>query len=190
MTATARERILAATRANHFEGNPLPTVPQFDGDNSVERFTEVLQSIGGQIVRVPAGQPLAEVVQRLFPKAGPLASPLLPATISIDEQTPTAVLDTVDVAVLGGILGVAENACIWLPEANMMHRALPLITQHLVLVLSRQSIVATMHQAYARVQDVGGYGMFIAGPSKTADIEQSLVIGAHGARSLTVLLTA
>ncbi|MBC6607607.1 LUD domain-containing protein [Hymenobacter sp. BT188] len=190
MTATARERILAATRANHFEENPLPTVPQFTGDASVERFTEVLQSIGGQIVRIPVGQPLAEVVQQLFPAAGPVASPLLPATITIDEQTPTAVLDTVDVAVLGGIFGVAENGCIWLPEANMLHRALPLITQHLVLVLSQQNIVATMHQAYALVTDVGDYGMFIAGPSKTADIEQSLVIGAHGARSLTVLLTA
>lgn len=188
MTTSARERILAATRANHFEATPLPTVPQFAGDNSVERFTEVLRGIGGQILRVPAGQPLAEVVQRLFPVAGPLASPLLPASISIDEQTPTAVLDTVDVAVLGGIFGVAENGCVWVPEENMLHRALPLITQHLVLVLSEQHIVANMHEAYARVQDIGGYGMFIAGPSKTADIEQSLVIGAHGARSLTVLL--
>jgi L-lactate dehydrogenase complex protein LldG len=71
----------------------------------------------------------------------------------------------------------------------MLHRALPTVTQHLALVLDRRRLVATMHQAYAQLTTgPGGYGMFVAGPSKTADIEQSLVIGAHGARSLVVFV--
>jgi len=73
---------------------------------------------------------------------------------------------------------------------NQMHnRLLPFICQHLILIIEKKNIVATMHQAYQKI-DIAreGFGVFIAGPSKTADIEQSLVIGAHGPRSLTVYL--
>ncbi len=46
-----------------------------------------------------------------------------------------------------------------------------------------------MHEAYARLapREIG-YGLFISGPSKTADTEQALVIGAQGARRCTVFL--
>jgi L-lactate dehydrogenase complex protein LldG len=131
---------------------------------------------------------LAEVISQLYPADYHVASTLLPATVTVTSDMPIAQLAPIDLAVLRGELGVAENGTVWLPEANMLHRALPTITQHLVLVLDQRTIVATMHQAYAQLPDVGGYGVFLAGPSKTADIEQSLVIGAHGARSLTVLL--
>jgi L-lactate dehydrogenase complex protein LldG len=58
-----------------------------------------------------------------------------------------------------------------------------------MILIHKKDIVATMHHAYAQVQvEKEGFGAFIAGPSKTADIEQSLVIGAHGARSLVVYI--
>ncbi|NJB86286.1 L-lactate dehydrogenase complex protein LldG [Lewinella marina] len=95
----------------------------------------------------------------------------------------------VDVAVLSARLGVAENGALWVSEEEAVHRVMPFITQHLVLVLEREQLVGTMHQAYRRIDIAAtGFGVFIAGPSKTADIEQSLVIGAHGPRSLAVCL--
>ena len=92
--------------------------------------------------------------------------------------------------ILRGSFGVAENGAIWLPGSAMLHRALPIITQHLCLILNKKNIVPNMHHAYSITtnQPLDDYGIFIAGPSKTADIEQSLVIGAHGARSMTVFL--
>ena len=46
-----------------------------------------------------------------------------------------------------------------------------------------------MHAAYQQLNGQNfDYGLFLSGPSKTADIEQSLVIGAQGAMSLTVIL--
>ena len=74
-------------------------------------------------------------------------------------------------------------------ETAMGNRILPFITQELVLVLREEELVSTMHEAYQRIRiNQEGFGVFIAGPSKTADIEQSLVIGAHGPVALTVLI--
>ncbi|OGU07057.1 MAG: hypothetical protein A2W29_11600 [Gemmatimonadetes bacterium RBG_16_66_8] len=98
-------------------------------------------------------------------------------------------LAALEVLVCQGVVGVAENGAVWLPQSRVVHRAAPFLTQHLVIVLDSGAIVGNMHEAYARIRvDEEAFGVFVAGPSKTADIEQILVIGAHGPRSLTVLL--
>lgn len=186
---SSREKILAAVQASQPAPLPLPPVPTFEGECSVARFAQVLTSIGGQLLELAGPAELAPTVARLFPEARRVASLLVPATVPVSQATDHATLASIDVAVLAGAFGVCENGTVWLPEAALLHRALPTVAQHLVLALGRQQLVPTMHQAYARLgTQVGGYGVFLAGPSKTADIEQSLVIGAHGARSLTVLL--
>jgi L-lactate dehydrogenase complex protein LldG len=86
-------------------------------------------------------------------------------------------------------LGVAENGAVWLPLSRMANRAAFFLVEHTIVVLNRSTLVWDMHEAYACI-DVSAevFGAFVAGPSKTADIEQSLVIGAHGPKSLTILL--
>jgi L-lactate dehydrogenase complex protein LldG len=96
-------------------------------------------------------------------------------------------LEPVDFAIMPGVFGVAENAAIWVTDRELPLRVLYFIVQHLALVIPADSIVDNMHQAYERLSFARAeFGAFIAGPSKTADIEQALVIGAHGPRSLTV----
>ena len=98
-------------------------------------------------------------------------------------------LAEVEVLEIDGEFGVAENGAIWLTEEAMPHRVAPFICQHLVINVSK--IVPNMHAAYEELKmPNSSFGLFLAGPSKTADIEQSLVIGAHGARSLTVVIRA
>ena len=62
------------------------------------------------------------------------------------------------------------------------------IPEHIAVVVQATSLVHDMHQAYEAISHGPGFALFLSGPSKTADIEQALVIGAHGARSCTVLL--
>ena len=162
------------------------------------QFVGVLESIGGVVYTVSDFGSIGTILHELFATARRVVSGC-PELVSSgkpvvgDEDSHT--LDNVDLAILPAHFGVAENGACWITEAQMLHRALPFITQHLALVIQRRDIVADMHQAYDRIAVLEsaaatpyGFATFIAGPSKTADIEQSLVLGAHGPMSLTVFL--
>ncbi|WP_394827623.1 lactate utilization protein C [Pendulispora albinea] len=96
----------------------------------------------------------------------------------------------IDFCVLPGELGVAENGAVWVVEAGFSHRAAWFLAEHMALVVPARKLVHNMHEAYERIElGSAGFATFVSGPSKTADIEQSLVIGAQGPRSCTVLVT-
>lgn len=161
----------------------------------VKQFEETLTVAGGALVRA-AAQPdlLAELAKiDVYAGAAKVAS-LVPGVPSRNVDLSTIEdphdLEGIDVAIIPGKFGVAENAAVWIPgETLTPHRAIFVIAQHLILVVPAEEIVNNMHEAYERIQwSPNSFGIFISGPSKTADIEQSLVIGAHGARSCTVIL--
>lgn len=185
---TSREKILASIAQNKPSLLTLPNVPIFEGDGSIERFKTVLESIGGTAVEIASKADCQSMIDKHYSDLQNVASNIVKSSVEINLETTKEILEQVDLAVIQGEIGVAENGTIWVPESNMLNRALPFITQHLVLVLDKKNIVANMQQAYQKLEGVGRYGVFIAGPSKTADIEQSLVIGAHGARSMMVLI--
>ena len=102
---------------------------------------------------------------------------------------PLEKIEKIEHLVLHGNFGVAENGAIWVEDNDLPNRLLPFITRHLILRMDVGAIVPTMQDAYRQIDlKETGFGVFISGPSKTADIEQSLVYGAHGAKELTVLL--
>ncbi|HMB94189.1 MAG TPA: LUD domain-containing protein [Rhodothermales bacterium] len=190
---SSRDDILRAVGANKPSSVPLPEISTFDapGGRLITLFTEAIQSIGGQVEEVDTREDVASLLTARYPDAMVVASllPEMNGTVALDGIQDPHELADLDVLVCEGEIGVAENGAIWLPESAVGHRAAPFITQHLAVVLDKRQIVWNMHDAYARVQvDAEGFGVFVAGPSKTADIEQSLVIGAHGPRSLTVFL--
>jgi L-lactate dehydrogenase complex protein LldG len=160
------------------------------------QFAEVLASVGWTVLPVSDPSSLDAAIRALpcFVGAAKIIGTVPGVTVGncdLDQVADPHELADVDVAIVSGEFAVAENGAVWVAAGQLKHRALCCIAQHLVLVVPRMQIVHTMHEAYQRLSFGGaGYGLFVSGPSKTADIEQSLVIGAHGARSLTVVLAA
>lgn len=184
---SSREQILEKIRDLKLPEKKLPSVPKFAFEgNLVENFTHAILGNKGQIIT--EAQLLEEIKEGVFPKI----FSNLPEFASLSNQElpeDPHDLQALDLAILQGQFAVAENGAIWFEDENLSLRATPFITQHLVVVVSKENLVTNMHAAYERIgAQHSGFGLFIAGPSKTADIEQSLVIGAHGARSLKVIL--
>ncbi|MEL7531114.1 MAG: LUD domain-containing protein [Bacteroidota bacterium] len=191
---SSREDILKAIKANKPDLQALPELPQFPQpvEDLGEAFRAAAEGVGAQVIEINEWEELAKAVRERYPEAKKIAHQIEGLALSpLDwtQLTDAHDLSDVDVAIIRGEFGVGENAAIWIPETILPERVLPFITQHLVIVLSKEALVWNMHQAYARIgSELPGFGVFISGPSKTADIEQSLVLGAHGARTLMIAL--
>ena len=191
----SRTEILAKIKANKPDAIALPNLDLdvFDDHlNLAEEFIKKAEVVGGNVYPISSNAEAFLKIKALFPNTKINYSALKNTTIefntiSLDDIKKPQELEDLDVLVLESHLGVAENGAIWLEDSKVPMRVLPFITKHLVFILDEKSLVSYMHQAYQKVEDFN-FGVFISGPSKTADIEQSLVIGAHGALSLTVFL--
>ncbi len=188
----SREEILGRIRQAQVPATALPDLSSFDSlaIATVDQFKNTLASIGGAAVEITSIQELeTELFQRAMGKRWVNTHPVIKGGESLPDTIKPEALHDVFLSSIPGTLAVAENGAVWVYEKQMKVRALPFISEHLALVVEKKKVVANMHVAY-NLLDISedGFGVFIAGPSKTADIEQSLVLGAHGSRTLTVYL--
>jgi len=191
---SSKEDILKKYRANIREQYDMPDLSDIRAityPDPLLQFMNMTKSVGGNAIEVEEGRDVNELIRELYPDAKEIASNLPEITIATrnpDEVGRARDLNGTDVGIIRGSFGVAENACVWIPQ-QMKEKAVCFISEHLVILLKKSEIVNNMHEAYRRIQfNDYGYGTFISGPSKTADIAQVLVMGAQAARSATVLL--
>jgi L-lactate dehydrogenase complex protein LldG len=191
---TSRERILNMVKENQPSLSELPElfVSPNNTESSVESFKNVLKIIGGMVVLVNNMEEIRDYVSEHFKGKGRVIS-TLPELANVTESgwedKDPHEYENVDLAIIKANFGVAENAALWITEDLIQQRIVPFICQQLAVVVSAKTIVPTMHEAYDLIADSEyGFGTFIAGPSKTADIEQSLVLGAHGPKSMIAFL--
>lgn len=158
----------------------------------LDTYKTVLKNIGGDFVEVANYDEISAYLKQNYALERRIIT-------TVPELSEVAVLDwknedphllqNVELTIIKAHFGVAENSALWVTDDILGQRVAPFIAQYLAIIVNKSDIVPTMHQAYERIGNQEyGFGTFIAGPSKTADIEQSLVLGAHGARGLIVFL--
>jgi len=189
-----KQAILNVLKKSSLPDTPLPDLQGLGVcyEDPERQFAEALKGVGGHFFRVRDLNALNRELKglKVYQNAQKIVS-LIPGVgepnVNLDLVEDPHDLKDLDVAILKGEFAVAENGAVWVTDRQLRHRVICFIPQHLILVVDAHQLVHNMHQAYERLTFTEpGYGVFISGPSKTADIEQALVIGAHGPRSSTV----
>ena len=191
---TTREKILEAILKNQPPSTVLPDMALFKGDNNdlVQKYMNVFKTIGGSAFLIDDINVVKIFIDENFDTTKRTVTTLTELSERFELISPTAdphTYDDIELAIIKAHFAVAENGAVWLTEEVMGQRIIPYICQHLAVIVNMDSILPTLHEAYEKI-GAGDYGFggFIGGPSKTADIEQALVLGAHGPLSMTVFI--
>lgn len=189
----SRESILENIRKNKLSSNaPLPklNIEHIHYEDINKQFNTVLNAGGGKAFWLE-NESIEDFVAKHYPDVKIIASTQENLTCKTKDANAVAMpheLEDVELAIIEGEFGVAENGAVWVKNPRNKHRALYFLAKQLLIIVKKDALVETMHEAYEKVSfEEAGYGVFISGPSKTADIEQSLVIGAHGPTDACVL---
>ncbi|MFO1324623.1 MAG: LUD domain-containing protein [Burkholderiales bacterium] len=193
---SAREEMLATIRAHQPAPVELPDLPSFAdagvpaGTTLLDAFVAGLERMGARFAGAPPDGDVAELVASLFPNAAVFCSavPEVAGNRPLAQVRRPAELHDVDVGVVRAAFGVAETGSVYVTDREFGVNSLGFLAQHLVVLLDPARIVPNMHAAYREPAVArAGYGVFMTGPSATADIEGVLIHGAQGIRSLTVV---
>lgn len=193
-TMSSKKEIIDRCRANIRQRLDRPTLADLNPTvyaDPLEKFINQAKAMGCNVVRAGSTAEVDNIIRDIYPDAKVIASSLpyvRSATLNPDTVTDAQVLNGTDVGVIEAKFGVAENGSVWVLQ-EMKERDVCFISENLVAVMP-ENVVNNMHEAYGEVGfNDYGYGVFIAGPSKTADIAQVLVNGAQAARSMTLVIT-
>lgn len=186
---TSKEQILQNIRTNNVvKDTTLPDYTNFGltFDDKFTKFSTMLESVGGKALVIKKDA-LDATIKEIYPDEKNISTNVDICSLgnfdANNENDPHNLKD-VDLAIVRGEFAVTENGAVWLKNNENRHRSLYFIAQNIVLVVDKSSLLNNMHEAYELISfEKSTFGVFVSGPSKTADIEQALVIGAHGPKS-------
>lgn len=212
---TARDAILASIRqtlgwdeatettANKVQQQMQQHVrgPQPDwNEDDVSRFISKLESVAATLHRVNSEAEVVTAIhgylqQYALPLQLVLAkSPVLdeldwPAEFMVEQRRAAGTDTTV---LTEAFAGVAETGSLVLLSSMDSPTSLNFLPDNYLCVLRRDHIVRHIEDVWDRIRQQPGHMPravnFITGPSRTADVEQTIQLGAHGPRRLHVIL--
>ena len=182
--------------------HPIPARSRLDHAGQVALFVANLEREYGTVARVPdAGAVPGAVVDYLAAQNLPTEAAIAPhpelreidwsarPLLRLREGRAEA-SDTV--AIQHGFAGVAETGTLMLPSGPDRPTTLNLLAEAAIIVLRADRVVGAYEEAWDLLRaEMGGMPrnvMLVTGPSRSADIEQALELGAHGPRKLHVVL--
>lgn len=181
-----KQKIFNELNKASIQKSPLPEYGDswIEYEDKISQFEFALKAAGGEL-KVCESSDLMSVIQE---KASQVAAKKIVSCYEEVQATKPHDLEDVDLAVVEGEFAVAENAAIWIEDSQLPQRSLLYLSQHLIIVVNKNKIFNHLAEAYDEISSkTFRFGQFISGPSKTADIEQALVIGAHGPLSTMVI---
>ncbi|HWD48570.1 MAG TPA: LUD domain-containing protein [Rhizomicrobium sp.] len=193
---SARDDILGAIRAQRVRSAPRPPqyVPPSSPDDLVRQFTEHARAIHAEVRVLESESDIAGAVADL------LRAKNLPAAIhAVPDMTlpdlgaieiSSALPGPDDAAVTRAPFAIAETGTLAYPARADAPAAWHFRPGFEIAILRASDILPHMENVIARVKagTLPHTINFVSGPSRTADVEQTLELGAHGPKALAILI--
>lgn len=194
------------TVAERLRRHPRGTIPARAGGNPealLQRFATMLMSQGAEVVHAATpGRAVAAIADALRARDLPAALRVGtdPSLAALPWDTAPAIslrfgkAESGDAAALSrAVAGAAETGTLFLVSGADNPTTLAFLPELHVVLIHAEDIVGAYEDAFDRLRKTFGGKLprsvnMISGPSRTADIEQTIVRGAHGPKHLLVVI--
>jgi L-lactate dehydrogenase complex protein LldG len=176
---------------------PLPQIAADLAAGFAERARRLASDVVGP---VPTAQACAEIARYLREHRLPDAAVCWPALAALDWRNNSLTVETRAargddlVGITGCFCAIAETGTLMLLSGSDTPASVSLLPETHVALLPVSRIVARMEDAWALLRRERGAlpraVNFVSGPSRTADIEQTVTLGAHGPYRVLIVLTS
>jgi L-lactate dehydrogenase complex protein LldG len=197
-----RQRTVEARLAGH-DRNLVPARAQRPHAEQLELFCQEAEKVEASVSRIATLTDLPEAV------AAYLRERNRPGQVRAAPHPDLELCDWTDgllqvsfgsareedpVALTRAFAGVAETGTLMLLAGPETPTTLNFLPETCIVLLRSSDLVGSYEEAWDRVRQQSGEGLlprcvnFVTGPSRTADVEQTIVLGAHGPRQLHIVL--